>query len=87
MLKKVTTSCAVVTGFVWIMMEVINPGWTINVLLGIDILANTILWGEVETISARSGKEIAGENPGDQFTILCWFLDIIDPDHCKKAAE
>ena len=67
----------------WIVMEIIKPGWTINVLLGLDIFANTILFGEVETISSRAGKA-AGQLWAD---LLCFGLDLFDPGHCENSVK
>ena len=87
MIKTLAKISPIALLWAWVCMEIIKPGWTINVLLGLDILANTIIWGDVETISARSGKEIMEADPNPLARKLCWVLDLFDPDHCQKAAE
>ena len=63
-------------------LETFNPGWTWNILVSIDILANTVFFGDVETISARAGKAV-GQAWADG---LCYILDTVDPNHCADAA-
>lgn len=60
--------------------------WAINVLIGVDQLANAIIRGAPdETISSRAAKaEIRGKRWG---CVLCKFLDKLDKDHCKKSLE
>ncbi len=59
--------------------------YAVNILLGIDQLANTIFGGDPdETISSRAGKR---EGRKIIPTVLCWFLNLIDKDHCKDAIE
>ena len=59
--------------------------WIINVLLGIDQLANTIAGGDPdETISSRAGKK---EGHHWLATALCWMLDKVDNNHCRDAIE
>ncbi len=60
--------------------------WGLNILLGIDQLANTIIRGDPdETISSRAAKaELRGKKWG---CYLCKFLDYLDKDHCKNSIE
>ena len=59
--------------------------WAVNILLGIDQLANTIIGGDPdETISSRAGKK---EGRHWLATGLCWMLNKLDDDHCKDAIE
>lgn len=83
-LKKYLRAGGYIIVAMWILLEVMNPGWTINVLLGVDILANTLMGGQVETISARAGKAL-----DDSYLAqgLCFVLDIVDPNHCIDAAN
>lgn len=56
-----------------------------NILLSIDQFFNVIFGGDPdETISSRAGKR-DGKNIIP--TILCWFLDKVDPGHCKRSIE
>lgn len=56
-----------------------------NILISIDQLANTILGGDPdETISSRSGKR---QDEQLWAKWLCWFLNKIQTDHCKKSIE
>lgn len=60
-----------------------NYGW--NILISIDQLGNTITGGDPdETISSRSGKR---QHEAWWAKALCWFLHILDTDHCKDAIE
>ena len=63
--------------------------WFWNVLIGIDQLANAILGGDPdETISSRLGKVIARKSETNNLAwLVCWVLDKIDPDHCRKSIE
>lgn len=56
-----------------------------NVLISVDQLANTILGGDPdETISSRAGKR---QYKSRWATVLCWFLNKVDTNHCKKSIE
>ena len=56
-----------------------------NILVSIDQLANTILGGDPdETISSRSGKL---QDTRCWAKCLCWFLNKLDTNHCKKSIE
>ena len=59
-----------------------------NVLIAIDQLFNALLFGDPdETISSRVGKNMRSDNPGFVSRALCWFLNLLDKDHCKEAIE
>lgn len=55
-------------------------------LYALDVYANTLLGGHhKETISSRLGR---GAIDGCVLCgLLCKFLDIFDPQHCKKSLE
>ena len=56
-----------------------------NILIAIDQLFNTIFGGDPdETISSRSGKR---QDEQLWAKWLCWLLNKIDTDHCKKSIE
>lgn len=56
-----------------------------NILISIDQLANTILGGDPdETISSRAGKK---QDTQKWAKWLCWLLNKIDTNHCKKSIE
>lgn len=58
-----------------------------NVMLGIDQLANAIIGGDPdETISSRMGKNIR-EGKCKLCKVICYFLNKIDPNHCRDAIE
>lgn len=65
--------------------EAVRPGYTFDFWINIDELANVVLWGENETISARLGRwEIEG------WTLAAGFCDVLDfffeeEDHCINA--
>lgn len=53
-----------------------------NFWLALDILINTLLAGDVETMSSRMGRDI---KQGKRCTIcstVCWLLSRFWPDHC-----
>lgn len=60
--------------------------YTLNLLIAIDQLANTILGGVPdETISSRAAK---GQLRGDtKWCLLCNLLHLIDRNHCDKSIE
>jgi len=60
--------------------------YVLNVLIGIDQLANALLAGSPdETISSRAGK---GQKEGKRWAcLLCRFLDYLQKDHCAKSIE
>jgi len=62
-----------------------------NVLIGIDQLANAILFGDPdETISSRLGKWLELPKTTWRFEIariVCWFLRKLDKNHCRNAIE
>lgn len=60
--------------------------WTVNVLIGLDQFANTLIGGAPdETISSRAARSRErGERWGRW---LCAGLDWLDPGHCKDAKE
>lgn len=56
-----------------------------NVLIAFDQLFNAMLGGDPdETISSRSGKR---QNEQLWAKYLCWVLNKIDTNHCKKSIE
>lgn len=58
-----------------------------NVMLGIDQLANAIIGGDPdETLSSRMGKNIR-DGKCRLCKIVCYFLNKIDPNHCRDAIE
>lgn len=74
-------------GLFFVVMDILRPGYTMNFWLGLDIFANTVLFGEVETISARLGRS---QSAGDWFaTQFCGLLDVLfeEEGHCLNAWE
>jgi hypothetical protein len=67
--------------------------WLVNILIGIDQLANAILLGDPdETLSSRIGKtkrKHGGRIPWSHpiRKVVDWGLDKIDPDHSIDAIE
>lgn len=56
-----------------------------NVLIAIDQLGNALTGGDPdETISSRAGKV---EDQSRWAKVLCWFLNKLDTNHCKKSIE
>ena len=56
-----------------------------NILISIDQFFNTVLGGDPdETISSRAGKK---QGTQTWAKALCWFLNKIDTNHCKKSIE
>lgn len=90
MLKKIiyhTLIIVVPLGFWFGINEEISPGYTYNVWINIDELANALLYGENETLSARFGRaELEGSIIA---TYTCDVLDIFfkEEDHCILALE
>jgi len=72
----------------WFMIsEAVTPGYSYNVWINIDELANSILWGTNETLSARLGR---WEAEGYWLApVICAGLDVAfqEDDHCRKAME
>lgn len=65
--------------------EAIKPGYTYNVWINVDELANALLYGDNETISARLGRL---EKDGSWFaSAACEVLDVFfgEEDHCVNA--
>lgn len=64
-----------------------------NNLIAIDQLVNTVFAGDPdETISSRIGKILRDKRKDNRFIyylskIICYFLNKIDPGHCKDAIE
>lgn len=60
--------------------------YILNILIGLDQLANAILFGDPrETISSRSDKAMKeGKKWG---CTLCKFLALFQKDHCQKAVN
>ena len=60
-------------------------GYSFRLLISIDQYFNTIFNGsEDETISSRAGKLQYNKKWA---TYLCWILNKIEKDHCKKSIE
>lgn len=58
-----------------------------NVLVALDQLANTLLGGDPdETMSSRMGKDIKA-NKCKLCKVICYFLGLIEKDHCNKSIE
>lgn len=57
-----------------------------NVLVSLDQLVNTILFGDPdETISSRLGKRA---RRGEKFAVfICKILNFFDKCHCEKSIE
>lgn len=53
-----------------------------NFWLALDILLNTLLAGDVETMSSRMGRDIKAGTPCKVCTAVCWLLSRFWPDHC-----
>lgn len=67
--------------------EAIAPGYTYRFWITLDIFANVLLWGQLETISARLGQwELNGSWAAAAF---CDVLDVFfqEKDHCILAME
>lgn len=60
--------------------------YALNVLVSLDQLINTLLWGDPdETISSRAGKAaLRGKRWG---CVLCKLLDKLESGHCNKSIE
>ncbi len=54
-------------------------------LVELDVKANQLLGGRRETISARLGRKVFNGTVSDKEAALCQLLDVIEPDHCRKA--
>ncbi len=66
--------------------------WAFNYWIAVDQLANSLTLGDPdETISSRVGKWSIAEDPGmfrDATSgALCFFLDLVDDDHCANSIE
>lgn len=53
-----------------------------RVWLALDILLNTLLGGDVETISSRMGRAIQQGRRCAVCGAVCWLLSRWWPDHC-----
>lgn len=53
-----------------------------RVALALDILANTVLAGEVETISSRMGRQLKDGRRCVACSAICWLLSRFWPGHC-----
>ena len=73
--------------YLWYIIWEPKESWRLAISL--DQLANTTFNGhEDETISSRAGRHCRETHPEDKECWacgLCWLLDHIDPDHCKKS--
>jgi hypothetical protein len=49
----------------------------------LDILANVMAGGLLETISSRCGKQIVDGDPCKACCLICRLLDLRWKDHCK----
>lgn len=84
MIRDTLFFCIWLVFFGIIVLEILSPGYTIRLLVSLDIVANVLAFGEVETISARLGESEAN---GNWFAArACDVLDWFDPQHCEKAA-
>lgn len=62
--------------------------WFWNILISIDQMANTFLWGDPdETLSSRMGKMVKKGTAGKVEKTLCEVLDKIDDNHCEESIE
>lgn len=58
-----------------------------NILITLDQLCNTLLGGDPdETMSSRMGKDIKA-NRCKLCKVVCYFLGLIQSDHCNKSIE
>lgn len=53
-----------------------------RVFLALDIMANTVLFGRVETLSSRMGKSIKAESRCILCRVVCGLLDLRWKGHC-----
>lgn len=59
--------------------------YVFNILVALDQLVNTVFGGDPdETISSRSGKL---QDRVWWARGLCWLLNKLDFDHCKRSVE
>ena len=83
LLKALLECCVGIAGIAVLVVELVSPGYVLRTLVALDILANVLLFGEVETISARLGEAQAN---GNWFAArACDVLDLFDPEHCEKS--
>lgn len=66
--------------------------WAFNFWVSVDQLVNSLTLGDPdETISSRVGKWSVAEDPGmvrrATSGTLCFFLDLVDEDHCANSIE
>lgn len=55
-----------------------------NILYALDLLGSALTGGDArETISSRAGKAAAQGRLGGR--LLCRFLHLLDPDHCRRS--
>lgn len=60
----------------------------VHLLTWLDVKINKyLLFGKVETISARMGRSIQSEHPNPIAIVICDFLNTVQADHCKKAYQ
>lgn len=57
-------------------------GYFARLFLAFDILVNTILGGDVETMSSRMGRAIQQGRPCAVCGVVCWLLSRWWPGHC-----
>ncbi|MEL6207086.1 MAG: hypothetical protein AAFR47_17480 [Pseudomonadota bacterium] len=72
-------------GSVFAALDWMRPGYTRNFWVGLDVFANTVIGGEVETISERWGR---AEARGNWWAArACDVLDVFfnEVDHCVVA--
>lgn len=59
-----------------------------RLFVSLDQLANTILGGYPdETMSSRMGKKLAQKRNCPICTVICRWLNYIDPEHCAESIE
>lgn len=72
--------------YIWAI--VLDPRHAVVLLISIDQLSNTALNGDMdETISSRAGRAVRDKDKRNTWWAcpLCYVLDRIDPNHCKKS--
>lgn len=76
----------ILMGSVWRWVKTPNiKNYLAKLFYSIDQFFNALLFGnEDETISSRLGRN---KEKCKFCQLLCWILDFIEKDHCKKAME
>jgi hypothetical protein len=69
------------------------PGkWAVNFWISVDQFGNVLTFGDPdETISSRLGKWMIEEDAGwmrwATGSTICFFLDLIDENHCQESID